>query len=84
MTLIDVLLHIKYGSAIRSDLKVKRAYVRDHDNVKLISIEMPGVVVHSVCKPPSEKFVLPALGHENLIHIVIGYFNRHSTTWDKP
>ena len=49
--------------------------------MELISIEMPGVVVHSVYKPPNEKFVLPALGHGNLPHIVIGDFNRHSTTW---
>ena len=29
-----------------------------------------------------QKFVLPALGHENLSHIVIGDFNSHNnTTW---
>ena len=49
--------------------------------MELITIEMPGVVVHSVYKPPNEKFVLPALGHGNLPHIVIGEFNSHSTTW---
>ena len=49
--------------------------------MELISIEMPGVVVHSVYKPPNEKFVLPALGNGNLPHIVIGDFNSHSTTW---
>ena len=42
---------------------------------------MPGVIIHSVYKPPNEKFVLPALGHGNLPHIVIGDFNSHSTTW---
>ena len=73
MTLIAERPHIKYGSVIliRSNQKVKGVYVWEQDNVKLISIEMPGVVVHSVCKPPNEKFVLPALGHENLSHIVI-------------
>ena len=48
----------------------------------LISIEMSGVVVQSVYKPPNEKCVLPALGgYENLPHIVIGDFNSHTTTW---
>ena len=42
---------------------------------------MPGVVVHSVYKPPNEKFVLPALGYGKLPHIVIGDFNSHNTTW---
>ena len=83
MTLIAERLHIKYGSAIliRSDLKVKGVSVWEQDNVELISIEMPGLVVHSVYKPPDEKFVLPALGHGNLPHIVIGDFNSHSITW---
>ena len=83
MTLIAKRPHIKYGSAIliRSDLKVKGVSVWEQDNVELISIEMPGVVVHSLYKPPNEKFVLPALGHGNLHHIVIGDFNSHSTTW---
>ena len=39
------------------------------------------MVVYSVYKPPTERFVLPALGHINLPHIVIGDFNSHSTTW---
>ena len=41
--------------------------------MELISIEMPRVVIHSMYKPPNEKFVLRAL--------VIGDFNSHSTTW---
>ena len=74
--------HIKYGSAIliRSELKVKGVSVCEQDNVDLISIEMPGVVVHSVYKLPNEKVVLEALRHENLPHIVIADFNSHSTT----
>ena len=32
-------------------------------------------------KPPNDLFELPALGHRNLPHIVIVYFNSHSTTW---
>ena len=80
-TLIAERPHIKYGSAIliRSDMKVKGVSVLEQNNVKLMSIEMPGVVVHSVYKPRNEKFVLPVLGHGNLPHIVIGDFN--STKW---
>ena len=42
---------------------------------------MSVVVVHSVYKPPNDQFVLPALGHRDLPHIVIGDFNSHSTSW---
>ena len=42
---------------------------------------MPEGVVHSVYKPPNKKFVLPALEHGHLPHIVIGDFNSHNTTW---
>ena len=57
--------------------------VWEEDNVELISIEMPVVVVHSVYKPPNQKFVLPALGYGNLSYIVIGDFKSHSNTMEK-
>ena len=47
----------------------------------LISIVMPGVDIHSVYKLPNDNCVLPPLGYATLPHIVIGYFNSHSTTW---
>ena len=83
MTLIAERPHIKYCSAIliRSNMKVKGVSVWEQHNVELISIEMLGVVVHSVYKAPNEKFVLQALGHGNIPHIVIGDFNSHRTTW---
>ena len=76
MTLVAQRHHIKYDSdiLIRSDLKVKNVSVWEQDNVDLISIEMPGVVVHSVYKPPNDAFVLSALGYGTLSHIVIGDF----------
>ena len=49
--------------------------------LKQFLIEIHGVIVHSMYKPPNEKFVIPALGHGNLPHIVIGDFNSYSTTW---
>ena len=83
MSLIVQRPHSKYRSAIliRNDLKVKKIYERVQGTVELIMIVMPGVVVHSVYKPPNDPFELPALGHRNLPHIVIGDFNSHSTTW---
>ena len=82
MILIAERCHINYDSTIfiRSDLKVNSLYVWEQNNVEPISIEMPGVVTHSVYIP-NEKFVLPALEYENLPHIVIGDFNNHITTW---
>ena len=58
-------------------------FMRVQGTVELITIVMSGVVVHSVYKPPNDQFVLPALGHRDLPHIVIGYFNSHSTSWEK-
>ena len=84
MSLVAESPHKKYGSAIlfRDDLRVEKISVRTLGTVELLIIVMPGVVVHSVYKPPNDWFVLPALGHRNLPHIVIGDFNSHSTTWD--
>ena len=83
MSLVAESPHKKYGSAvlIRDDLKVEKISVKTLGTVELLTIVMPGVVVHSVYKPPNDQFELPALGHRNLLHIVIGDFNSHSTTW---
>ena len=80
MSLVVERPYNKYGSAIliRNDLKVKKIYERVQGTVEIITIVMPGVVVHSVY---NNQFELPALGHRNLSHIVIGDFDSHSTTW---
>ena len=49
-----------YG--LRDYLKVKSISVTATNHVKVITDELPDVVVHSVYKPPSEQFVLPPLG----------------------
>ena len=56
-------------------------YVCEEENVELITVELPGVVVHSIYKPPPEPFRLPTWGQRNKPHIVIGDFNSHSTLW---
>ena len=80
MSLVAERPHNKYGSVIliRDDLKVDNVYERVQRIVELITIVMSGVVVHSVYNPPNDQFVLPALGHRDLPHIVIGDFNSHS------
>ena len=83
MSLVAARPHNKYGSAIliREDLQVENVYERVQWTVELTTIVMSGIVVHSVYKPPNGQFVLPALGHRDLPHIVIGDFNSHSTSW---
>ena len=44
-------------------------------------MELPGVLVYSVYKPPAEQLLLPSLGSRNMPHIVIGDFNSHTTLW---
>ena len=60
MTLVAERPHDKYESAIfiRDDLKVKSISVIAANHVEVITAEPPGVVVHSVYKPPSEQFGL--------------------------
>ena len=74
MSLVVERPHNKYGSAIliQNDLKVKKIYERVQGTVEIITIVMPGVVVHSVYRPPNDPFEPPALGHRNLPHIGIG------------
>ena len=73
----------KHGSSVfvRDGLKANSISVREEDNVEFITVELPGVVVHSVYKPPAEQFLLPPLGSINMPHIVIGDFNSHNTLW---
>ena len=64
---------------IRDGLKVNNISVCNEENVELITVELPGVVVHAMYKPPPEPFRLPVLGQRNKPHIVIADFNNHST-----
>ena len=83
MSLVAEHPHNRYGSAIliRNDLKIDNVYERVQGTVELIMSVMSGVVVHYVYKPIKDQFALPALGHRDLPHIVIGDFNSHSTSW---
>ena len=83
MTLVAERPHNKHGSSvfIRDGLKVNNISVCEEGNVELITVELSGVIVHSMYKPPPELFRLPALGQRNKPHNVIGDFNTHSTLW---
>ena len=73
----------KHGSSVfvRDGLKVNSISVCEKENVEFITVELPGVVVHSLYKPPPEPFLLLPLGQRIKPHIVIGDFNNHSTLW---
>ena len=81
MSLVAEHPHNNYGSdiLIRDDLKVDNVYERVQGTGELIKMVMSGVVVHSVYKPPNDQFSVPALGHRDFLHIVIGDFNLRKT-----
>ena len=70
MTLIAERPHKKHGTTIfvREELKVKIVSIRDEGND-----ELPVVVVHSVYKPPTKRFVLFALGQKPTSHCNWGF-----------
>ena len=56
MTLVAERPHNKHGSSVfvRDGLKVNSISVCEEENVEFITVELPGVVVHSLYKPPPE------------------------------
>ena len=80
MTLVAERSHNKHGTSVFG-LKVSSISVCEEENVEIITMELPDVVVHSLYKPPPEPFLLPPLGQRIKPHIAIGDFNSHSTLW---
>ena len=83
MPLITEILHDQYGSSIfvRNGLTVDNASVSEIDNIEILSIELMGLSVSSVYKPPIEAFSLPNTVTDGRVNVVIGDFNSHSVTW---
>ena len=83
MTLVAERPHNKHRSTVfvRDGLKVISISVCEEENVEFITVELPGVVVHSLYKPPPEPFLLHPLEQRIKPHILIGDFNSHSTIW---
>ena len=63
MTLVAERPHNNHGSSgfVRDGLKVNSISVCEEENDEFITVEHPGVVVHSLYKPPPEPFLLPPL-----------------------
>ena len=57
------------------------ASVSENDNIEVLSIELMGISVSSVYKPPIETFCLPNAVTDGRVNVVIGDFNSHSVTW---
>ena len=68
MALVAERPHNKHGSSVfvRDGLKVNNISVCEEVNVEFIAVELPGVVVYSVYKPPAEQFLLPPPGNRNM------------------
>ena len=83
MLLVVERSHNKHGSSVfvRDGLKVNIISVCKEDTVELITVELHGVVIHSVYKPPAEQCLLIPLGSRTMPHIVIGDFNSHNPLW---
>ena len=83
MALVAERPHNKHGCSVfvRDGLKVNSISVCEEDNVEFITVELPGVVVHSVYKPPAVQFILAPPGNRNMPHNVIGDNNSHNTLW---
>ena len=75
MSLVAERPHNKHGGSVfvRDGLKVNSISVCEEETVEFITVEFPGVVVHSLYKPPPEPFQLPPLRQRIKLHIVIGY-----------
>ena len=71
----------KRGSTvfIRDGLKVNNISVCEEGNVELITVELFGVIVHSMYKPPPEPFRLPALGQTTCHSYTTRNYRNHST-----
>ena len=83
MPLVAERPHNKHGSSVFviDGLTLNSISIFEEENVEFITVERPGVVVHSLYRPPPEPFQLPPLGQRIKPHIVIGDFNSHSTLW---
>ena len=77
--------HAQYGSAIfvTSGTIVNATSLTEVNNIEILRVDLRGISVGSVCKPPGERFSFhqppTAVGDQQ--HVIIGDFNSHSSTW---
>ena len=77
--------HSQYGSAIfvTSGTIVSTTSLTDINNIEILRVDLIGISVPSVYKPPGERVSfhqpLTAVGDQQ--QVIIGDFNSHSSTW---
>ena len=77
--------HTQYGSAIfvTSGTIVNTTSLTDINNIEILRVDLNGILVTSVYKPPGERFSfhqpLTAVGDQQ--QVIIGDFDSHSSTW---
>ena len=77
--------HSQYGSSIfaTSGTIVNTTSLTDINNIEILRVDLNGISVTSVYKPPGERFSfrqpLTAVGDQH--QVIIGDFNSHSSTW---
>ena len=77
--------HSQYGTAIfvTSGTIVNTTSLTDINNIEILRVDLNGISVMSVYKPPGERLSfhqpLTAVGDQQ--QVIIGDFNSHSSTW---
>ena len=77
--------HSQYGSAIfvTSGTIVNTTSLTDINNIEILRVDLNGIPVTSIYKPPGERFSfhqqLTEVGDQQ--QVIIGDFNSHSSTW---
>eukprot|EP00057_Strongylocentrotus_purpuratus_P005102 XP_003730216.1 PREDICTED: RNA-directed DNA polymerase from mobile element jockey-like [Strongylocentrotus purpuratus] len=77
--------HEKYGSAIfvRKNVIIDQTSLTEEDNIEVLAVNMGKLSVTSVYKPPGSTFAFtePQSFDYDLVNVIIGDFNSHSTSW---
>ena len=77
--------HAQYGSAIfvTSGIIVNATSLTEVNNIEILRVDLGGISVTSVYKPPGERFSFhqPPTSVGDQHHVIIGDFNSHSSTW---
>eukprot|EP00057_Strongylocentrotus_purpuratus_P002687 XP_003725025.1 PREDICTED: RNA-directed DNA polymerase from mobile element jockey-like [Strongylocentrotus purpuratus] len=77
--------HVKYGSAffVRKDVIIDQTSLTEKDNIEVLAVNMGKLTVTSAYKPPGSTFAFtePQSFNYDLVNVIIGDFNSHSTSW---
>ena len=77
--------HEQYGSAlfVKPSAIIETTSKTDDNNIEILTVELSGVIVTSVYKPPGSPFVYSDQleNPKKKPRLIIGDFNSHSTQW---